>query len=181
MYSMADTNLHNYYNEFMQKRSRVPGWHPSDYWPRRLGCQENANKHRADPQARFTGCGPDYKTFRQRGDDWKVELQVLKQSEQFTCLTKLPSLRSTWLSFLPAIVIWIRTSSLWTTASPCTNELTHLFWKQAETIRWGVGMDEDCRKWFGTGVILWSSPTNLVSWKKKTKFDFDGLKATSGG
>jgi len=30
-------------NGLIQKRSRVPGWHPSDYWPRCKG-HENGNK-----------------------------------------------------------------------------------------------------------------------------------------
>ena len=61
---MATTNLH--INEFLQKCSRVPEWHQSEYSFRWSGDHKNAEKHCADPNARFSG---------QHSDDW-VGMQI---------------------------------------------------------------------------------------------------------
>ena len=50
---MATTNLH--INGFLQKCSRVPEWHQSEYSFRWSGDHKNAEKHCVDPNARFSG------------------------------------------------------------------------------------------------------------------------------
>ena len=51
--TMATANLH--INGFLQKCSRVPEWHQSEYSFRWSGDHKNAEKHCADPNARFSG------------------------------------------------------------------------------------------------------------------------------
>ena len=48
--TMATTNLH--INGFLQKYSRMPEWHQSEYSFRWSGDHKNAEKHCADPNAR---------------------------------------------------------------------------------------------------------------------------------
>ena len=38
---------------FLQKRSRVPGWHSSEYWWGMFDDHENAKKHRADAKTTY--------------------------------------------------------------------------------------------------------------------------------
>ena len=56
--TMATANLH--INGFLQKCSRVPEWHQSEYSFRWSGDHKNAEKHCADPNPRVSGQHLDY-------------------------------------------------------------------------------------------------------------------------
>ena len=68
-------------------------------------------------------------------EDW-----ILRYIRPYICMSSMfNSCAVSWQAFLPAALLWSRTSSVCTIASPCTSELTNPSWKSRHPTMIGEG------------------------------------------